>query len=82
MKSPSYLPIKRTTVMAALVIAAPLAFAIAPAQADTDVYLFGGQSNMWTQVRDAYMARQAELTPDATIASSFFASGGRGLDSG
>lgn len=56
--------------------------AASPARAQTDVYLFGGQSNMWTHVRDAYMARQAVLTPDATLGSSFYAWGGRGLDAG
>jgi len=53
-----------------------------PALAQTDVYLFGGQSNMNQGIVDGFRAEMAILDPDAVLWTPRYRNPGIGLDSG
>jgi len=53
-----------------------------PVFATTDVYLFGGQSNMNTVTRDAFVASLLAHDPSQAIATGYYRSSGKALDSG
>lgn len=59
-----------------------LTFAAKPAHAATDVYLFGGQSNMVSGIVDGFVTRMQTLDPAADLATSRYRNPGVGLDSG
>ena len=61
---------------------ATAAAASAPAFAATDVYLFGGQSNMVQGIVDGFEARMLEIDPSQAIVTERFNQSSTGLDPG
>jgi hypothetical protein len=53
-----------------------------PSLVTVEVYLLGGQSNMQTAIRDAFVARMKSLNPSQSIFAAFHRNSGEGLHSG